>query len=132
MVSLMETSRKINGKQVILCSAGGNLKARADGVLRVGLTQDNGDVEWISKYHLTQGFYGYSCLTELSDGNFAVFYEDEAAHLKYTIFSVSDDGEINEVNGDNLDFKHDTSPKTLRSIKIKNFFAKIKFAFGLM
>lgn len=132
MVSLMETSRKINGKQVILCSAGGNLKARADGVLRAGLTQDNGDVEWISEYHLTQGFYGYSCLTELADGNFAVFYEDEAAHLKYTIFSVSDDGEINEVNGDNLDFKHDTSPKTLRSIKMKKFFAKIKFAFGLM
>ena len=68
----------------------------------------------------------------MADGNFAVFYEDEAAHLKYTIFSVSDDGKINEVNNDNLDFKHDTSPKTLRSIKMKKFFAKIKFAFGLM
>ncbi len=132
MISLMETSKKIDGKQVILCSAGGNLQARADGVLRVGLTQDNGDVEWISKYHLTQGFYGYSCLTELSDGNFAVFYEDEAAHLKYTIFNVSDKGEINEINGENLDFKCDSSPKTMRSIKMKKAFAKIKFAFGLM
>ncbi len=132
MVSLMETSRKINGKQVILCSAGGNLKARADGLLRVGLTQNNGDVEWISQYHLTQGFFGYSCLTELSDGNFAVFYEDEAAHLKYTVFSVSNTGEINEVNSENLDFKPDTSPKTERSIKMKKFFAKIKFALGLM
>lgn len=132
MVSLMETSRKINGKQVILCSAGGNLKARADGILRVGLTQSNGDIEWISKYHLTQGFYGYSCLTELSDGNFAVFYEDEAAHLKYTVFSVSDNGEINEINGENLDFKYDLSPKTKRSIKMKKNFAKIKFALGLM
>lgn len=132
MVSLMETSRKIDGKQVILCSAGGNLQARADGVLRVGLTQDNGDVEWISKYHLTQGFYGYSCLTELSDGNFAVFYEDEPAHLKYTIFNVSDKGEINEINGKNLDFKCDFSPKTMRSINRKKAFARIKFAFGLM
>lgn len=132
MVSLMETSKKINGKQVILCSAGGNLTARADGVLRVGLTTDNGDVEWISKYHLNQGFFAYSCLTELSDGNFAVFYEDEPAHLKYTIFNVSDKGEISEINGENLDFKCDVSPKVERSIKIKKNFAKIKFALGLM
>ncbi len=132
MVSLMETTRKINKKQVILCSAGGNLQARADGVLRVGLTQDNGEVEWVSKYHLTQGFYGYSCLTELSDGNFAVFYEDEAAHLKYTIFSVSNDGIINEINDENLDFKPDLSAKTKRSTSFKRFAAKIKFALGLM
>ena len=132
MVSLMETSRKIQDKQVILCSAGGSLKARADGVLRVGLTEDDGQINWISTYHLTQGFYGYSCLTELSDGNFAVFYEDEAAHLKYTIFNVSDDGAINEVNGDNLDFKPDNSPKTIKSIERKRTIANIKFKLGLM
>ncbi|MBR5201770.1 MAG: exo-alpha-sialidase [Clostridia bacterium] len=132
MVSLMETSKKIGGKQVILCSAGGNLKARADGILRVGVTEDNGNINWISKYHLTQGFYGYSCLTELSDGNFAVFYEDEAAHLKYTIFSVSDDGEINEINGENLEFKPDLSPKAQKSINFKRKIANIKFKLGLM
>ena len=132
MVSLMETSKKIDGKQVILCSAGGNLLARADGVLRVGLTQSNGDVNWISTYHLTQGFYGYSCLTELSDGNFAVFYEDEAAHLRYTVFSVSDNGIINEINGDNLDFRPDSSAKTKKSVKTKKTVAKIKFKLGLM
>ena len=132
MVSLIDTTKKIDGKQVILCSAGGNLKARADGLLRVGITERDGKVNWISKYHLTQGFYGYSCLTELADGNFAVFYEDEAAHLKYTIFSVADDGTINEINGDNLDFKPDTSPKTQRSIKLKQSFAKLKFKLGLM
>lgn len=132
MVSLMETSRKIDGKQVILCSAGGNLKARADGILRVGATESNGNVNWITTYHLTQGFYGYSCLTELSDGNFAVFYEDEAAHLKYTVFSVSDDGIINEINGENLDFKADTSKKAQRSINMKRAVANVKFKLGLM
>lgn len=132
MVSLMETTRKIDGKQVILCSAGGSLKARADGVLRVGLTENDGTVNWISKYHLTQGFYGYSCLTELSDGNFAVFYEDEAAHLKYTIFNVADDGTINEINGENLEFKPDNSKKAQRSIKMKRAVANAKFKLGLM
>lgn len=132
MVSLIDTSRKIDGKQMLLCSAGGNLKARADGVLRAGVVENNGDVNWISTYHLTQGFYGYSCLTELSDGNFAVFYEDEAAHLKYTVFSVDEKGNINEVNGENIDFKEDTTPKTQRSIKTKQAIAKIKFKLGLM
>ena len=132
MVSLIDTTRKIDGKQMLLCSAGGSLKARADGVLRVGLVQNNGEVNWISKYHLTQGFYGYSCLTEMPDGNFAVFYEDEAAHLKYTIFSVSDDGTINEINGENLDFKPDNSSKTQRSIKLKRAMSNIKFKLGLM
>jgi hypothetical protein len=101
-------------------------------VLRVGLTESNGDVNWISTYHLTQGFYGYSCLTELSDGNFAVFYEDEAAHLKYTVFCVSDNGMINEINGDNLDFKPDSSAKIKRDVKTKKRIAKIKFKLGLM
>lgn len=132
MVSLMETTRKIGNKQMLLCSAGGSLKARADGILRVGVTQSNGEINWISTYHLTQGFYGYSCLTELSDGNFAVFYEDEAAHLKYTVFSVSDDGVINEINGENLEFKPDTSEKAQRSIKFKRAVANIKFKLGLM
>ncbi len=132
MVSLIDTTRKLNGKQMLLCSAGGNLKARADGVLRAGVVENNGEVNWISKYHLTQGFYGYSCLTELNDGNFAVFYEDEAAHLKYTVFSVADDGTINEINGDNLDFKPDLSAKAKRSTSFKRFTAKIKFALGLM
>lgn len=132
MVSLIDTSRKINGRQMLLCSSGGNLTARADGILRVGLVEDNGDVEWISKYHLTKGFYGYSCLTELSDGNFAVFYEDEAAHLKYTIFTVFEDGTINEINGENLNFEPDTSAKYTRAVNTKRFFAKIKFALGLM
>lgn len=132
MVSLMETSRKINGKQMLLCSAGGNLLARADGILRVGYTEDNGDVTWISKYHLVKGFFAYSCLTELSDGNFAVFYEDEAAHLKYTIFSVAEDGTINEINGDNLDFKEDFTKKQKSSIARKKKMSQVKFALNLM
>lgn len=132
MVSLMDTTKKIDGKQMILCSAGGNLLARADGLLRVGVTEDNGDVNWISTYHLTQGFYGYSCLTELFDGNFAVFYEDEAAHLKYTIFSVSDKGEITEINGENLNFQPDTSPKVQKAIARKQKIANLKFKLNRM
>ncbi len=125
MVSLIDTSKKIDGKQVILCSQGGNIKERADGILRVGLVEEKGEVNWISKYHLNKGFFAYSCLTELSDGNFAVYYEDEPAHIKYMIFSVSDNGEINEINGENFEF-------TGTVAKNDGILTKIKFALGLM
>ncbi len=125
MVSLIDTSRRIDGKQVILCSQGGNIKERADGILRVGLVEKNGEISWISKYHLNQGFFAYSCLTELSDGNFAVYYEDKPSHITYMIFSVSDKGEINEINGEN--FKFTGAVKTDNSL-----LTKIKFALGMM
>ena len=125
MVSLIDTSKKIDGKQVILCSQGGNIKERADGILRVGLTEADGSISWISKYHLNKGFFAYSCLTELSDGNFAVYYEDEPAHIRYMIFSVSDKGEINEINGENFEF-------TGTVAKNNSILTKLKFALGLM
>lgn len=125
MVSLIDTSKKIDGKQVILCSQGGNIKERADGILRVGVTEENGKVSWISKYHLNKGFFGYSCLTELADGSFAVYYEDEPAHITYMIFSVSDKGEINEINGENFEF-------TATVKKNDGILTKLKFALGLM
>ena len=125
MVSLIDTSRKIDGKPVILCSQGGNIKERADGIMRVGLVGEKGEVEWISKYHLNKGFFAYSCLTELADGNFAVYYEDEPAHITYMVFSVSDKGEINEINGENFKFEGTVATNN-------SFFTKLKFALGLM
>lgn len=126
MVSLIDTSKKIDGRQVLLCSQGGNIKERADGILRVGLVENNGSVSWISKHHINKGFFGYSCLTELSDGNFAVYYEDEPAHITYMVFSVSDEGEINEINGDNFEFTGDVKTNSGSVI------TKLKFALGLM
>ncbi len=102
MYSFINTSMVIDGKSVILSSAGGNLDSRADGVIRVGLV-DGANVEWITKYNINQGFFGYSCLTELSDGNFGLLYEDEAAHIQYMIFSVDEEGNVSEINGNNFD-----------------------------
>ncbi|MBE6785650.1 MAG: exo-alpha-sialidase [Ruminococcaceae bacterium] len=125
MVSLIDTSKKIDGKQVIICSQGGNIKERADGILRVGVTEENGKVNWISNYHHKKGFFAYSCLTELPDGNFAVYYEDEPAHITYMVFSVSDTGEISEVNGENPEFTGTVATNNSLS-------TRLKFALGLM
>ena len=104
MYSFINTSKVIDGKKVILCSAGSNLDSRADGVIRVGLINESDySVEWITKYRINQGFYAYSCLTELADGNFGILYEDEAAHIQYMIFSVDEDGKVSEINGENFE-----------------------------
>ena len=126
MVSLIDTKRKIDGKSVILCCQGGNVSSRADGIIRVGLVGEKGRVNWISKYHLNKGFFAYSCLTELSDGNFAVYGEDEPAHITYTVFSVSDKGEITEINGNNCEDYNKTADKP------KNIFSGLMMKIRLM
>ncbi len=43
---------------------------------------------------MNKGFFAYSCLTELSDGNFALLYEDDAAHFCYRVFRLLPDGTV--------------------------------------
>ena len=122
MVSFLDTDRTVNGKQVVLCSAGGDVRARANGVIRVGLTNEDGSMDWMHTYHINDGFYGYSCLTALQDGNFALLYEDEPAHIRYMIFSVSEDGMVSEINGENVSF----TPKPLTGAEKTRFAIKKK------
>ena len=94
MVSLINTTKTINGKQVVLCSMGSSFFRRANGVIRVGLINDDQKICWIGRTRINKGFFGYSCLTELADGNFALLYEDAAAHFCYRVFSLTNDGKL--------------------------------------
>lgn len=117
MVSFINTDKKIDEKNLVLMSEAGNANSRADGVIRAGVIE-NDNVSWISEYHVNKGFFAYSCLTQLSDGNFAMMYEDEAAHINYLIFTVSDSGTISEINNSNIDYEYE-----------ETFCEKIKFLF---
>lgn len=108
MVSFINYSKKINGKNVILASYSSNQNERADGVVRVGLVNDDNSVDWITTYHTNDGFFAYSCLTELADGNLGYLYEDEAAKISYSVLTVSDDGSVSEINGNNASFDEDS------------------------
>ena len=136
MYSFINTSKEINGRKVILCSAGSNLDSRADGVVRVGLIIDNDidkvKVKWISEYRVNQGFYGYSCLTELADGNFGLLYEDDAAHVQYMIFSLDDEGKVSEINGNNFEGKIELTGWQKFVKAIKDFFNNILAFLGLI
>lgn len=132
MVSFLNTDRRIDGKQVILCSAGGHWLERADGLLRVGLVEKNADINWIHTYHINQGFFAYSCLTQLPDGSIALLYEDEPAHLQYRIFNLSEDGKITEINGIDLPFTQESDPKKQKRIAAKKKKAAVYFRLGLL
>ena len=135
MVSFINTSKTINGKKVILGSYPSNTEKRAGGVIRVGLVDGTKPINWISTYKLTSSgaFYAYSCLTELSDGNFGILYEDEASHIQYLIFTIDENGNINEVNGNN---PNTDEPENLtgwqKFVKFfKDLFYKIAKFFGM-
>lgn len=107
MLSFINIDKTINGKSVILGSFASNTYERADGVIKVGLVGADNVVEWISTYNVNDGFFAYSCLTQLADGNIGYLYEDEAAHISYMILTISDDGTLSEINGNNCEYTAD-------------------------
>lgn len=132
MVSFINTGRTIDGKKVILGSYPSSQKERADGVIRVGLVDDTNKVEWISTYHVNSGFFAYSCLTELSDGNFGLLYEDQPYQISYMVLSLSDEGELTEINGSNIKYeRNENFFETLERV-LKNLLDKFLSFIGLL
>lgn len=101
MVSFINyNSKKINGKHIILASYASNLNERADGVVRVGLVNSDNSIDWVSSYRLNDGFFAYSCLTELSDGNIGILCEEQQSGIiSYKVLSMDDEGKLSDVTG---------------------------------
>jgi len=104
MSSFINTDKKVDSKAVVLASYPSDNFNRANGVIKTGVISDGG-VEWIATYNLNEGFCAYSCMTQLSDGNIAILYEDEAAHIAYKILSMDSNGNLSEINGDDIEQK---------------------------
>ena len=132
MLSFINYSKQIDGKNVVLGSFASDTEERADGVIKLGLVGENNRIDWITTYHINDGFFAYSCLTELSDGNIGILYEDEAAHISYMVLTVSDSGELSEVNANNIDYKY--SPDFWRRLldAIKEIIVKLQVLFGVI
>lgn len=105
MCSFINTSKKIDGKPVILGSFPSNQSGLADGVIKTGVVNSDNTVTWIKTYYVNDGFFAYSCLTELADGNFAYLYEDQVYHIKSMVLSMDAEGNITEINGNNCKCK---------------------------
>lgn len=132
MVSFINYSGKIDGKDVIIASYASNQNERADGVVKVGLVGENNVVDWVSTYNVTNGFFAYSCLTELADGKIGYLYEDEAAHISYAVLELDEDGNLSEINGNNIEYADDSSVWHKILNFLREMLAKVLVKFNLI
>lgn len=83
-LSVINYSKKIDGKDAVIFSNPNSSNDRKNGTVRIGFinqvgVHSNGEpkyiFEWKYKKLIKLGYYAYSCLTELSNGDIGVFYE---------------------------------------------------------
>lgn len=73
MASLISIPHPTKKKKKLLVFANpANEKGREDGTVRI--SDDNGKT-WLWSKLVKEGAYGYSCLTQMADGNIGLFYE---------------------------------------------------------
>lgn len=82
-LSVINYSQKVDGKDAVIFS-NPNARSRSNGTVRIGLinqvgTYENGEpkyeFDWKYNKLVKPGYYAYSCLTELSNGNIGLLYE---------------------------------------------------------
>lgn len=132
MVSFINyKAAKIDGKDVVIGSYGTGGAQRRDGIIRVGLMSEGGEIEWISTYRLNEGFFAYSCLTELPDGRIACLYEYDPSQMVYREFELNADGTLTACDGGELQYD---GVKRLSLINLSSFgsffFRELLFADG--
>ena len=116
-LSVINYSQKIDGKDAIIF-ANPDANSRSNGTARIGLinqvgTHENGEpkyeFDWKYNKIVKPGYYAYSCLTELPDGNVGLFYEGTPTtsmsymemgidYLKYNVADSIEPAEIKSVN----------------------------------
>ena len=129
MVSFINA--EVDGKQFVLGSYTSNKKSRADGVIRVGVIE-NGDINWINTYYINDGFFAYSCLTQLADGNIGMLYEGKADEITYMVLTLDKDGNLSEINGNNFEGIPTVPSNEMTLRQFCGFFDKIFSALGLI
>lgn len=123
MSSFINLDKTIDGKAVVAASYPSDIYARRDGVIKIGLIDEsNNEINWHEPYRLGNGTFAYSCLTQLSDGNVALLWENEDFHIQYTVFSVDDNGKLSEINGNDFEYTERESEH-----KAEDFFRNILY-----
>lgn len=123
MVSFINTSKTVNGKQLVLGSFACGADSRKNGVIRSGLMDADGKIEWTRTFRLNDDFFAYSCLTELADGRIACLLEDGPQHITLRLFGVDEKGGLIPEDGVVLNGKSDTASPVWQLIKL--FFTRL-------
>lgn len=98
-MSAIRYNGQIDGKEAVIFSSANDPVNRINGTVRVGLIKEDGTHEngrkkykfdWKYEKLVKEGTYGYSSLTNLSDGNIGLFYEGTAnTVMDYIRFNVA-------------------------------------------
>ena len=119
-LSVINYSQKIDGKDALIFS-NPDASSRINGTVKIGLISENGthkngepkyDIQWKYKKLVKPGYFAYSCLSELPNGNIGLFYEGtDVREMSYT-----------EMNLDYLKFdaNKDALPAKLNSVVLKD------------
>lgn len=90
-LTVMTCSQKIDGKTAILLAAPSDTTSRSAGKIYVGLIQDDTMIDWAYEYRINgSASYGYSCITELADGNIGLLYESGQGQITYGELAMED------------------------------------------
>ena len=90
-LSAIRYSLPVNRKDVILLStADGDGRSRSNGTIYLLTLEDDNAVSFANSRHITIGYYAYSCLTEMADGDLALLYECGDASIAYQPILMSE------------------------------------------
>lgn len=86
-MSAIRYNGQVDGKEAVVFSSANHPTSRINGTVRIGLIEEDGTYEngytkysfnWKYEQLIKEGHYGYSSLTNLSDGDIGLFYEGTA------------------------------------------------------
>lgn len=109
-------SKLIDGKPAIILASASHPSNRVSGVINIGLVNDDNTIEWKYKAPINgEGeAYGYSCITELTNGDILVFYEgSDASTIPHKVMTIDEiknstggDTEKTEIVNNNKDLDY--------------------------
>ena len=117
-INAITYSKEIDGHPAILLSAPANEKSRTNGKIFVGLVQDDGTINWKYEKGVTTGKFGYSCMTETSDGKIALLYESGASETDRNTFGI-EKFEIYDINTIVPDKQPNKDPQENGTVTVK-------------
>lgn len=77
-ISIVNLSKQIDGFPAVAISFSNNADSRNEGTIAIGLIKESGTTytfDWKYKKLVSPGSYGYSCLSELPNGNLGLLFE---------------------------------------------------------
>ena len=81
-VTAIAHSEEIDGKKVVMVACPGG-SGRTNGKLFTFLVSEDNSMELYNTYAINEGNYAYSCMSEMSNGNIGLLWENQGAAIRF-------------------------------------------------